>query len=154
MNERIDDLEFTNRWTNKLLQQLDGLRGKNPSGEDIEKAIGECSLPCFQKNKFDETLKGFSNLQDFLRFCETDLGWKVDYDEQARTIVCYEGNEQCLCPIVRLNKDISPAICCCTQGEIRRMFEYALKLPVEVEIIHPIVRDGQRCVYKVQLTEA
>lgn len=150
----IDDLEFTNGWTMRLLEQLEMLRSNDKKACDIEKAIGECSLFCFKKNGFDEKLQGFSGLKDYLKFCETDLGWKVDYDENAGVIMCYEQNDACLCPIVRVNEGkVSPSICCCTQGEIRRMFQYALKQAVDVDIVHSIVRDEKRCVYKVTLKE-
>ncbi len=148
----IEDLKFMRNWTKGLLNQLDDMRKQDRSEVDIEAAIGECSMVCFKKNKFDEKLKGFSDLEQFLQYCETGLGWETDYDSEKGTIMCYEHNESCLCPIVRVtDNDVADAICCCTQGEIKRMFEYALNKSVEVEIVHSFVRDGKSCVYKVTL---
>ncbi len=148
----IDDLKFTNNWTNNLLEELDSLRKQDCTSIDIETAIGRCSMVCFKANHFDEKLKNFKGLDDFLKFCETDLGWELDYDKHSGVIMCYEHNESCLCPIVRVDhNNVSDAMCCCTQGEIKRMFEYAINQLVDVEIIHSFVRDGESCVYKVTL---
>jgi hypothetical protein len=148
----LEDLKFVNNWTKNLMDNLNEIRNKEIyTGAEIEQAIGECSKVCFLKNEFDKKLVGFENLEEYLKYCETDLGWEVDYNKETGVIMCYEHNEECLCPVVRCNENISDAMCCCTQGEIKRMFSYAIKQEVDVEIVHSFVRDGKSCVYKVTL---
>lgn len=147
-----EELRAINDRTKQPLGQGDDVRTQGGTGADIESAIGACPRFYIETGHLDEESKFFPDLEAFLRFCETELGWGIDFDKPAGVILCHEQNKTCLCPMVRANRpDIPDTICSCTQGEIKRMFEYAIHRDVAVEIVHSFIRDGKSCVYKVTL---
>lgn len=148
----MEDMKFTCEWTACLLQRLNRLRSEGNDKRGIESALGECSSLCFERNQFAQKIKKYESTEDFIQqFCIPVLGWECEYDKSSGTIVCLENNKECLCPVVKTIPNISEIICCCTQGEIKRIFRYGLEVDVEVEIVDSWVKNGKSCVYKIKL---
>lgn len=146
----MENMQFICDWTSCLLRKVNEL----PTGckNEMKHALEECSGLCFERNQFSQKLKRYKSPEEFIEsFCIPVLGWECEYDPKTGVIVCRENNEQCLCPIVKAMPNISDIICCCTQGEIKRIFRYALGADAEVSIVDSWVKNEKSCVYEVKL---
>ncbi len=147
----MDELQFTNAWTNRLLDHLSETgEGKRFAG--AEQAIEACAEMCFAYKGMTAEFAGISDLDGLIGLFRAKWGWKVEYDAEAGVLLCDENKAECLCPIVRSSDGApSKAICCCTRGMLKRIFAEVLHRDVQAEVLRSVIRDGKSCVYRITL---
>lgn len=151
--EEMDNLQFTRDWAKNFLDNIQTDCEQAADHKiDIKKTLMRCSAICFAKNGFEEKIKSCGSFDKFIDFCEKELGWIVNYNRSEKVLVCDENKSECLCPIVKTCKGkVSAYMCCCTEGELKRIFETAYGGKVKTEVLSSILRGDKRCVYRITL---
>lgn len=148
MEAREEDERFFAEWFGMMMQTA------QRQGVSAREAVGSGSALCFERNGMREKLGGISDLDGFAAVLRRDFGWTVE-QEKTGVLLCHENNEACLCPIVRLREgNVSGAICFCTEKELERMAECATGRKAKATVLHSYVRDGQSCVYRIEVSGA
>lgn len=143
---------FSNEWIRVLIDKLGELRKKKVcSGNEIDQAIMESSKVCFKEKGFDKFLKNDVSFDSFVNDFKRKFGWEIMYDEPCGVIMVSFNNTDCQCPIAKNQASMGSALCCCSQGNIKKIFEIVMKKPLRVEVVSSIIRDGNPCTFKITL---
>ena len=143
----IKDLKFAHSWTKNLLDEM-------PGAKDNVDLMRRASSMCWRAKGIDKMIEPIKSAAEFLGCLQMDFGWTLHYDPATDIVICDENNTECLCPVVRAAKGkISPMMCHCTEGMLRRIFEVGLKRKVETEIVSSIIRGGKTCSYKIRILD-
>ena len=146
MTGQEENQRFVQQWTQELL------RNAEDPDMPVKEAIGRCSQICYDRNDMAGKLAGIHNLDEYVERLQTDFGWTVDYDRDHRTLICYENNVSCLCPIVQnALGPVSGSMCYCTEAELVRMTENALNCKARAAVLCSFVRDNKSCVYRIEV---
>ena len=146
MTEQEENQQFVQQWIQELL------RNAEDPDMPVKDAIGRCSQICYDRNDMAGKLAGIHNLDEYVERLQTDFGWTVDYDRDHRTLICWENNDACLCPIVQsASGPVSGSMCYCTEAELVRMTESALNCRARAAVLRSFIRDNKSCVYRIEV---
>lgn len=101
--------------------------------------------------KMEQVLHPFiGNMAKFISFLEEEWNWKIDHNSSTGVLFADENKNYCVCPMVnRDHKDVSGAICYCSEGFAELMFSKVSGRPVKAEVISSVRRGDATCIYKV-----
>ena len=150
MEERESTLELWRRWTEALMTGLDAAVDDRTRIRLMENCGHACALHHRDIERvqevrhgvegIDELLDSLNQLEDF--WCGA---WTRDGD------IIHSACEKCGCPLVRAGwVELSPAICDCSRGWVKGVFEAALERPVRVELKQAIGRGDRVCEFIVR----
>lgn len=146
----INDLLFTRDWTQSLLDKLTNAKTEDHTNGSVKDTLFQCASVCYQNKGMDEQIGKLETFEDFFSFLIEEWDWKFSYSRESNELICDENKSECICPVARTcNYDISPTMCYCTEGMLKRIFEKALHRNVDTTMITSILRGGKSCVYKI-----
>ena len=61
----------------------------------------------------------------------------------------------CYCPIIRnyLDQGMSPTFCNCGAGWVKQQWEGILKLPLQIELVHSLLKGDEKCEFMIHIPE-
>ena len=141
--------ELARRWIGALLPALAMLEAEEARG-----VLRQCAQAHFDDLGMASTLAPFrGDLPAFLGFLRSEWGWIVDYDAAAGVVMANENKDHCVCPLVaEEHPDGLGALCSCSEGFAERMFAAVTGGPVRTQVVESILRGGERCRYRVEVT--
>lgn len=109
------------------------------------------ALVHYKSLKMDDVIGPYTgDMPKFIGFLEKEWNWKIDYDSATGVLLADENKNYCVCPMVnRDNKDVSGAICYCSEGFAELMFSKVSGRPVKAEVFSSVRRGDATCIYKV-----
>ena len=134
-------------WIALLLTNIDSSLGE----EEIRKIIKSSALAHYNDLKMDSILVDYKNKPEaFINWVETSWGWKVDYNNENRTIIADENKNYCVCPMINHKAGKYPALCYCSEGFAEKMFSTVIGQPVSATVISSVQRGDKSCKYKIK----
>jgi hypothetical protein len=144
----VDKDEMPRQWLSLLLGHIDGIADE--AGK--RSLLKGCAQAHYDHLKMEELLAPYRNHPDaFVKYLESEWGWKVSNDKKARTILADENKDHCVCPVAaRLPQTAPAALCYCSEGFAQAMFSFVLGCAVSATVVSSILRGDQRCVYRIE----
>lgn len=144
-----DNKNISQDWLSVFLSDLD----KDIDAEVLRKIVKKSAVIHYNSLKMDEVLKEcVGDLNKFIGFIESKLGWKVEYDKTNGILIADENKNYCVCPVLEFKKEInSSAICYCSEGFAEKMFSRVTGTPVKATVISSIRKGDERCKYKIEI---
>lgn len=149
-NTKLYDLQFARDWTKNLLDIVDAAVDGENKAVNMKEALFQCSSICYKNKGMDDLIGKFRNMDDFFGFLINEWDWKFSYNREKNELLCDENKSECICPVAKAcNFNISPSMCYCTEGMLKRIFETALNRTVTTTMVTSVLRGGRSCVYKI-----
>lgn len=145
-NEKYE-YDFTVGWTRAL---LDGI---NDNSNNTYASFEKCACFHYSANNMEDIIKKYvGNPDGFLNFLSEAWGWKINKSDDTGKIIIDEGKNFCVCPVVhRMENNVPPVICNCSEHFAQKMFSAVVGNQVNVKVIRSFVRDGKSCIYEITL---
>jgi hypothetical protein len=108
----------------------------------------------FRDLGMEATLSRFrGDLPAFLDFLRGEWAWIIDYDAEAGVVLVNENKSRCVCPLVAEDHgDDLGVLCYCSEGFAERMFTKVTGAPARARVTQSILRGGERCRYRIELS--
>jgi len=135
------------KWMREAIKRLENTAGRNTSIKIMEK----CGRECFNQHKWHKQQvmsKAMSVEEIVAKFSTRSFILKLK--DKNTIIVEYT---RCLCHLVKQTKAPFPtnSYCHCSVGWWKQFFEYALKKPVKVELVHSIISGAKTCKFLIHI---
>jgi hypothetical protein len=128
------------------------------------KLMKACGRSCYN-NAFGVASEEKPTLEGARRYLQAlkSRGYEVR-QERDKTIIIFNwgrdhqnpqglvlGDGYCMCPVVETGPDgLSPTFCYCSTGYVGEIFERAIGIPVEVDLLDSLKKGGKDCIFKIE----
>ena len=145
--EKDNNTKMMQTWIGILLSNID----ETFSEKEKKSVLKSCSTSHYENLKMDEILNPYiNNLDKFIEFLENEWGWKIEYDQVAKTLIANENKNYCVCPMIKDNKKAeNSAICYCSEGFAEKMFSVVTGHTASATVLSSIQRGNNSCIYKI-----
>ena len=136
-------------WVAALLNGLDATVDQSTRAALLK----GCATAHYKALNMDAVLAEYQGrIEAFCQFLSVKWNWKVSYNKAAQVITADENKSECVCPLVKrqIVKD-SGSLCACSEGFAEKMFNVVTGKPVKATVVRSILRDGQSCIYVINL---
>ena len=148
-NNDVEKPSVSEAWISLLLTSLN-----NELDEEAKrKVMKKTSLAHYQSLKMDELLAPYKgDLDKFIKFLNTEWGWKVTFDKSSNTLIADENKNYCVCPVSKFKKgDKTSAMCYCSEGFAEKMFSTVTGKPTLATVSSSVRRGDATCIYNIKI---
>lgn len=143
--------DFCAEWLNQMLHGME----HSCSIECIQKneLFENCASLHYQTNQMDNILEKYiGKLSEFITFLEHEWGWKITADSKQQKLLVDENKNFCCCPIsAKLDGNVSPLLCNCSEHFAKMMFSKVCQKEVQTRVVRSFLRDKKSCIYEISL---
>ena len=151
--EEIEEFESTTdkakkaKWMQEAIKRLENTVGREKSINIMEK----CGRECFNQHKWhkQQVMSKAMPIEEIVVKFST-RSFKLRIEDKNTIIAEYK---RCLCHLVKQTKAPFPTntYCHCSVGWWKQFFEYALKKPVEAELVQSVITGAESCKFIIHI---